>query len=66
MNKIFLSIQNFISDIKHLSKPKMRLLMVDKTILIKKIIDIYCLFHNIEKYKSIFPHPGFQKKNVFC
>ena len=62
MNKIFLSIQNFISDIKHLSKPKMRLLMVDKTILIKKIIDIYCLFHNIEKYKSIFPHPGFQKK----
>ena len=28
------------------------------------MIDIICLFHNINEYKSIIPHPSFQEKSL--
>ena len=52
----------FVADIKYYTKPKMRLVMTKKTLFFKKAINLLSLFHNIDKYKSIYPHPEFQNK----
>ena len=49
-------------DIKYYSKTKMRLVMTEKTAFFKKAIDLICLFHNMNEFKSIVPHPDFQPR----
>ena len=51
-------------DTKYFSKPKMRMLMTDKTLIMKRMIDVICLFHNQNEFKSIVPHPQFQNKGL--
>ena len=51
-------------DIKYYSRPKIKLLLMEKTAYFKKFFDIICFFHNIYKYISIVPHPEFQDKPV--
>ena len=46
------------------SHPKIRTLMTEKTSIIKRIIDCFCLIHNKIEFKSIFPHPPFQLKTI--
>ena len=55
---------NLISDSRYFSKPKMLGLMTDKTSFFKRIIDLIGLMHNIDSYKSIYPHPQFQDKTL--
>ena len=50
------------NDTKYYSKPKMRKIMTEKRSIIKRIIDSFCLIHNLLEFKSIFPHPQFQDK----
>ena len=52
----------FSTDSKYLSKPKIKNLIADKTSLIKRLIDCFCLLHNKIEFKSIVPHPPFQNK----
>ena len=54
--------QQLENDTKYYSKPKVRKLMTEKTSIIKRIIDSFCLIHNELEFKSIFPHPQFQSK----
>ena len=61
---IYLLFGYFTEDIKYYTKPRIRLLMTEKTSFFKKIIDITCLFHNIYEFISIFPHPSFQDKSI--
>ena len=50
-----------ILDCEVYSMPITRKLMHDKTtFLIKRIIDCFCLIHNVKEFKSITPHPFFQ------
>ena len=62
--KITKFITLLIQDIKYYTKPKPRKLMTDKISYFKNIIDIICLFHNINKYTSIVPHPQHQDKSI--
>ena len=64
VKKIFSFILELYGDIKYYSKSKMRLVMTEQTSYFKKAIDLLSLFQNIDKYKSIFPHPPFQEKNL--
>ena len=57
-----LGMQIFSSDSKYLSKPKVKKLITDKTSLLKRLIDCFCLIHNKIGFKSIVPHPNFQEK----
>ena len=67
-NSLFLkigeSLYNISIDLKYFSKPKVRLLITEKIPFYKNMIDIICLFHNINEYKSIIPHPSFQEKSL--
>ena len=62
----FLKILKFIfelnDDINYFSKLKMKALMTEKISFIKKIIDIIGLYHNVNEYKSLLPHPPFQNR----
>ena len=49
-------------DTRYFSRPKMRILMTEKTSIIKRIIDCISLIHNQNEFKSIYPHPEFQNK----
>ena len=49
-------------DIQYFSTNKMRDILTEKTIIVKRVIDIICLIHNKNEIKSIFPHPQFQNK----
>ena len=60
--KMYNIIRSFVNDNEYFSKPKIKILMPEKTLYYKKIIDLICLFHNIYKYKSIVPHPQFQEQ----
>ena len=51
-------------DTKYFSKPKMRLVMTDKSLIMKRTIDVICLIHNQNEFKSIVPHPQFQNKGL--
>jgi len=62
--KIAKFITVLIEDIKHYTKPKPRKLMTDKISYFKNIIDIICLFQNINKYTSMVPHPQHQDKSI--
>ena len=53
----------FISnDFCYFIRPKLKSLINSKYNLIKIVLDIACLFHNLCEYESIFPHPEFQDK----
>ena len=62
MEKISNITFNIYVDTKYFSKPKIRQLMSNKTLIMKRIIDVMCLFHNLVEFKSIVPHPEFQDK----
>ena len=53
----------FVYDLPYYSKPKIKKLITEKTSIIKRIIDCFCLIHNELEYISIFPHPQFQIKS---
>ncbi len=50
------------TDTKYFSKPKVKKLMTAKTSIMKRVIDMICLIHNDNEFKSIVPHPQFQNK----
>jgi len=50
------------NEINYFSKPQMRQIMKEKIYIMKRIIDIICLFHNQNEFKSIVPHPQFQPR----
>ena len=50
------------NDFDYFIKPKSIILINSKINLMKIIIDITCLIHNINGYKSIYPHPEFIEK----
>ena len=54
--------QTIVMDFKYFSKPRYIKLVVAKKSIIKKFIDVGCLYHNRLKYKSIVPHPEFLNK----
>ena len=60
LDKWLNDIRIYMIDSKYLSKPKVRQLMLHKTYINIKLIDILCLFHNQLVFKSITPHPQFQ------
>ena len=62
MEKITSIIFFIYVDTKYFSKPKIRPLMSNKTLIMKRIIDVICLLHNLIEFKSIVPHPEFQDK----
>ena len=62
LKKIYKFIIQFYEDVKYYSKTKMRLVMTEKTLFFKKAIDLLSLFHNLDEFKSIVPHPKFQDK----
>ena len=62
--KILFFILEFYGDIKYYSKSKMRLVITEKTSFFKKAINLISLFQNIDKYKSIVPHPQYQDKEL--
>ena len=61
LNKLSIRIR---TDTKYFSKPNMRILMTDKTLIMKRMIDVICLIHNQNEFKSIVPHPQFQNKGL--
>ena len=61
-NKLINCIGNFGEDIKYFTSAKMKPLITQKTEFFKNLIDLICLFHNINEFESIFPHPIFQTK----
>ena len=63
IKKIFTFIIEFYGDLKYYSKSKMRLVMTEKTSFFKRTINLISLFQNIDKFKSIVPHPPYQDKN---
>ena len=62
--KIAKYITMLIEDIKYYTKPKPRKLIAEKTSYFINVINVVCLFHNINEYKSIFPHPKHQDKSI--
>ena len=52
------------TDTKYFSKPQVKILMTEKTSIMKKVIDMICLIHNENEFKSIVPHPQFQNKGI--
>ena len=64
INEIKERVQNLDNDTKYYSKPNMRKLMTKKISIVKRIIDSFCLIHNELEFKSIFPHPQFQEKEL--
>ena len=52
------------TDTKYFSKPQVKKLMTAKTSIMKKVIDMICLIHNENEFKSIVPHPQFQNKGI--
>ena len=64
IKKLFGPTFHMHTDTKYFTKPKMRLLMTDKTIIMKTMIDVICLIHNQHEFKSIVPHPQFQDKGL--
>ena len=62
LEKISDFLSHILYTIQYFSKPKVKILMTNKTLYYKRIIDLICLFHNINQYKSILPHPKFQDK----
>ena len=62
LEKILAKLDIYVQELKFFTKMKVIPFMSKKTIILKKIIDIFCLlFHKVE-FKSIFPHPNFQEK----
>lgn len=59
--KIYCNNLRFVS--MHYTHPKIRKMMTQKTSMIKRIIDCFCLIHNEISFKSIVPHPIFQGKS---
>ena len=53
------------NDTKYYSKPKTKKILENKIIIIKKIIDCFCLLHNQGEFKVIYPHPVFQDTKGF-
>ena len=62
IEKILDKIKIYMYDSKYFTKPKIRPLMYSKTSMLKRLIDIGCLMHNLMEFKSIYPHPAFQEK----
>ena len=62
LNKLDYKIFLMRTDTKYYSKPKVKKLMTEKTSIVKKVIDMICLIHNENEFKSIVPHPQFQNK----
>ena len=50
------------NDTEYFSKPNIRTIMTNKTSILKRTIDILCLIHNQNEFKSIVPHPQYQEK----
>ena len=50
------------NDTEYFSTPELKSIMTDKISIMKRVIDIICLFHRENEIKSIIPHPGFQSK----
>jgi len=62
LKNVYDKIYIYMYDIKYFTKPKVRVLMYQKIIIQKKLIDIAELLHNQMEFKSIVPHPSFQEK----
>ena len=62
IEKLLNKFRIYMYDSKYFTKPKVRKIMYNKTGLLKRVIDIACLMHNIMEFKSIFPHPPFNEK----
>ena len=57
-------IRIFMNDAKYFTKPKIRKLMGSKTNILKRLIDIFCLFHKQMEFKSYMVHPSFREKKA--
>ena len=57
-------IRIFMNDSKYFTKPKIRVLMGTKTSILKRLIDIFCLFHKEMEFKSFIVHPPFREKKA--
>lgn len=66
LKSLIFGIEALEVDTKYYSKPKIIDLFSKKTFIIKKIIDIICLLHNRNKFKSIYPHPLYHDLNGYC
>ena len=64
INKLYYPSIHIHTDTKYYSRPKMRILMTEKTLIMKRMIDVICLIHNQNEFKSIVPHPQFQNKGL--
>ena len=64
MNKILMFLSHFGEDSSCYSKPKIRVLMAEKTSYYKRFINLACLFHNCYEYTSSVPHPPFNYKTI--
>ena len=62
IDKLNIPVLMVYNDTNYFSKPQMREIMTEKISIMKKIIDIICLFHNQNEFKSIVPHPQFQPR----
>ena len=62
IDKLNIPVLMVYNDTNYFSKPQMKQIMTEKTSIMKKIIDIICLFHNQNKFESIVPHPQFQAR----
>ena len=62
LEEIVDEIKIYMFDSKVWTKPNIIKLIFPKICISKKLIDIFCLFHNQLIFKSIVPHPVFQSK----
>ena len=62
ISKLNIPLLMVYNDTNYFSKPQMRQIMTEKTSIMKNIIDIICLIHNQNEFKSIVPHPEFQTR----
>ena len=62
LQNIYRPLAEFCSDFKYYSKTQMRLVMTEKSLFFKKVINLLSLFHNYDKLKSIVPHVLQEKK----
>ena len=62
MKNLLYKLEIISQDLKYFLKPKSIILINSKRNLMKIILDIACLNHNINGYTSIFPHPEFIDK----
>ena len=62
ISKLIYPIVYMKNDTEYFSKPNIRTIMTNKTSILKRTIDILCLIHNQNEFKSIVPHPQYQEK----